>query len=118
MGGYGALLLALRVPDRVAAVAVDASALWRRAGDTAPGAFDDAQDFARNDVLGHAGRLRGLPLRVGCGRSDPFVAANRALVAALPRAEHAFPPGGHDTGCWDLLRPGDLRFLGRHLAAT
>ncbi|MGB8649118.1 MAG: alpha/beta hydrolase-fold protein [Mycobacteriales bacterium] len=118
MGGYGALLLASRVPDRVKAVAVDAAALWRRAADTAPGAFDGPKDFARNDVLGHLERLQGLPLRVGCGRSDPFVATNRALVAALPRTEHAFPRGGHTTGCWNLLRPGDMRFLGRHLATT
>lgn len=115
MGGYGALLLASTVPHRVAAVAVDAAALWRRAEDSAPGAFDGPDDFARHDVLGHLDRLRDVPLRVGCGRSDPFVATNRALVAALPRTERAFPRGGHDVGCWDQLRPADLRFLGRHL---
>jgi enterochelin esterase-like enzyme len=118
MGGYGALLLASRVPERVKAVAVDAAALWRHAADTAAGAFDGADDFARNDVLGHVERLQGLPLRVGCGQSDPFIVANRALVKALPQTEHAFPRGGHNTGCWNLLRPGDVRFLGRHLAAT
>jgi enterochelin esterase-like enzyme len=116
MGGYGALLLASRVPERVSAVAVDAAALWRRAADTAPGAFDGPQDFAAHDVMGHLERLSGLPLRVGCGRSDPFIATNRALVAALPRTEHAFPRGGHNTGCWNLLRPGNVRFLGNHLA--
>lgn len=117
MGGYGALLLASRVPDRVSAVAVDAAALWRHAGESAPGAFDGPQDFARHDVLGSLDALRGVPVRVGCGRSDPFVAADRALVAALPAVESAFPPGGHDLGCWDQLRPGDVRFLGRHLTA-
>jgi enterochelin esterase-like enzyme len=118
MGGYGALLLASRVPDRVRAVAVDAAALWRRAADTAPGAFDGAEDFAAHDVLGHLDRLQGLPLRVGCGRSDPFIATNRALVKALPGTERSFPRGGHNLGCWNLLRPGDVRFLGRHLATT
>jgi enterochelin esterase-like enzyme len=117
MGGYGALLLAATVPQRVAAVSVDAAALWRRAKDTAPGAFDGAADFARHDVLGHLDRLHGVPLRVGCGRSDPFVATNRALAAAVPAAERSFPRGGHDTGCWNLLRPGDLRFLGRKLSS-
>ena len=118
MGGYGALLLASRVPGRVKAVAVDAAALWRRAADTAPGAFDGPQDFAEHDVLGHLDRLQGVPLRVGCGRSDPFIATNRYLVRALPQTEQAFPRGGHNTGCWNLLRPGDVRFLGRHLASV
>ncbi|MGZ6740750.1 MAG: alpha/beta hydrolase-fold protein, partial [Nocardioides sp.] len=117
MGGYGALLLASRVPERVGAVAVDAAALWHTAAQTAPGAFDGQEDFARHDVLGHLDALRSVPLRVGCGRSDPFVAANRDLVASLPEAERSFPPGGHDVGCWDQLRPGDVRFLGRHLTA-
>ena len=118
MGGYGALLLASRVPERVKAVAVDAAALWRRAADTPTGAFDGVEDFAAHDVLGHLDRLRGLPLRVGCGASDPFNATSRALVSALPQAERAFPRGGHEIGCWNLLRPGDVRFLGHHLAAS
>src|SRR4051794_4611641 len=47
MGGYGALLLAERLgPQRIAAVAVDSPAIWTRSGDTAPGAFDSADDFA------------------------------------------------------------------------
>ena len=45
MGGYGALLLAARVPVRVQAVATDAAALWQRPGDTAPGAFDGPSDL-------------------------------------------------------------------------
>ncbi len=115
MGGYGALLLAATVPDRMSAVSVDAAALWRRASDTRPGAFDGPEDFARHDVLGHIERLRSVPLRVGCGRSDPFIGTNRALVKALPHAEHTFVAGGHDLSCWDDLRPGDVRFLGAHV---
>ena len=118
MGGYGALLLASRVPERVRAVAVDAAALWRRAADAAPGAFDGAEDFAAHDVLGHLERLQGLSLRVGCGASDPFNATNRALVSALPETKSAFPRGGHEIGCWNLLRPGDVRFLGHHLVGS
>jgi enterochelin esterase-like enzyme len=33
MGGYGALLLATKIPERVVVVATDAAALWQRAGD-------------------------------------------------------------------------------------
>jgi S-formylglutathione hydrolase FrmB len=115
MGGYGALLLAGDRPHRVTAVAVDAAALWRKASETAPGAFDGEEDFRRHDVMGHLDRLRGIPLRVGCGRSDPFIGTNRALVRALPATEHAFPRGAHTIGCWNQLRLADMRFLGRHL---
>src|SRR3954451_20568418 len=55
MGGYGALLLAERLGAAgCAVVAVDSPALWRAASDTAPGAFDNAGDYARNNVF--AGR--------------------------------------------------------------
>src|SRR3954469_7666186 len=55
MGGCGALLLAERLGSAgCAVVAVDSPALWRAAGDTAPGAFDNAGDYARNNVF--AGR--------------------------------------------------------------
>jgi enterochelin esterase-like enzyme len=117
MGGYGALLLASEFPARASAVAVDAPALWHGYADSAPGSFDDAADFTRYDVLGRPARLRGLPLRVACGRSDPFISTSRALAAALPDADSDFPRGGHDLGCWNTLRLGDLRFLGRHVAS-
>src|SRR3954468_7776026 len=65
MGGYGALLLAERLGSAgCAAVAVDSPALWRHAGDTAPGAFDDAGDYARNNVFAGRSRLSGIALRV------------------------------------------------------
>jgi S-formylglutathione hydrolase FrmB len=116
MGGYGALLLATRVPTRVAAVATDAAALWQQAGDTAAGAFDNADDFARNNVFTRTATLKALPVRLSCGRSDPFAGGNHALVTALPQAEHAFPPGAHTAGCWNTMRPADMAFLGSHLA--
>jgi enterochelin esterase-like enzyme len=116
MGGYGALLLAARTPGRVLAVATDAAALWQRPGDTAQGAFDGPADFARNDVFTMAYRLSGLPLRLSCGRSDPFAGANHALVTALPSAQHNFPRGGHDIGCWNTMRLADMTFLGEHLS--
>ena len=116
MGGYGALLLATRTPGRVLAVATDAAALWQRAADTAPGAFDSLADFARNDVFTRVAQLSALPIRLGCGRSDPFAGANHALAAALPSAQRTFPRGGHNVGCWDTMRPADMDFLGRHLA--
>src|SRR5438270_4022438 len=51
MGGYGALLLTEQLGSvGCAVVAVDSPALWRHAGDTAPGAFDGRSDYERNDV--------------------------------------------------------------------
>ncbi len=52
MGGFGALDIALHHPGRFCAVGAHSPALWFEAGETAPGAFDDAADFERNDVVG------------------------------------------------------------------
>lgn len=51
MGGFGALNLARLEPGRFCAVGADSPALWTAAEETAAGAFDDAEDFAANDVL-------------------------------------------------------------------
>jgi len=118
MGGYGALLLAERLgPARVAAVAVDSPALWRRWEDSAPGAFDGRADFAAHDVLRRLDRLAKLPLRVSCGTSDPFLPGVRALLRQRPETQHDLGPGGHDVAWWQHAAPAQLAFVGRHLAA-
>lgn len=118
MGGYGALLLAETVGrDRVAAVAADSPALWRRASDTAPGAFDDASDFERHDVFARRSRLAGVPVRIACGSLDPFYAATRAFVAGVPDlAGTDFGRGGHTPNYWRRTAPAQLTFLGHSLA--
>ena len=117
MGGYGALLLAERLGSAgCAAVAVDSPALWRSAGATAPGAFDDAADYARNDVFAHRSRLSGIAVRIAIGTSDPFYAATRSFVAGLsPRPATDFSIGGHTLAFWRHSAPAQLRFLGQHL---
>jgi enterochelin esterase-like enzyme len=118
MGGYGALLLAERLgPRRIAAVAVDSPAIWTRAADTAPGAFDSSADFAAHDVLGGITRLGSMPVRVTCGTSDPFLPGVRALLAVLPHAQSDIASGGHDLTWWQHAAPGQLAFVGRHLRA-
>ncbi len=117
MGGYGALLLAQVLgPARVAVVAVDSPALWNRASDTAPGAFDGRDDFNAHDVIAQHGRLAGIPVRVACGTSDPFLPGVKAFLAKLPEAQSDLSPGGHDVAFWQHAAPAQLAFVGQHLA--
>jgi S-formylglutathione hydrolase FrmB len=117
MGGYGALLLAERIGRaRCAVVAVDSPALWPKSADTAPGAFDNAADYAAHDVLTNATKLRGIPLRVAIGTSDPFYATTRSFVSELsPRPRTDFSRGGHDLAFWRHSAPQQIAFLGAHL---
>jgi enterochelin esterase-like enzyme len=118
MGGYGALLLAetLRAP-RIAYVAVDSPALWLAPGASAPGAFDDAADFVRNDVFAGRPRLAGIPVRVVCGNSDPFVQATRQFVQRVPDLVAAvYPNGGHTGELWSATAPAQLAPLARAVA--
>jgi len=101
MGGYGALLMATRLgPKRVAGVVAASAALWQSPGDSAAGAFDDRDDFVRNDVFAARGKLRGIPVRLDCGRADPFIAANRAFARELPDATVTFDDGAHTQEYW------------------
>ena len=85
MGGYGALLAAERDPQRYRAVAVAGPAIFpsyedehRSVGD----AFDSAADFARYDVLAHAGALHGRAVKLMAG-------AARSVLARGPRVRAA-----------------------------
>ncbi|NKZ05420.1 esterase family protein [Actinomadura latina] len=118
MGGYGALVLTRRLGARRMAAAVASSpALFRSYADARsanPRAFDGADDFARNDVFAALDELKGVPLRVDCGTSDPFAAMAREFRGRV------HPAGAMDGGCHDgafwrpHLRP-QLAFLGHHL---
>jgi enterochelin esterase-like enzyme len=117
MGGYGSLLLAETLgKSRVAFVAVDSPALWLQPGDSAAGAFDDAEDFTRNDVFARRSRLAGVPVRVMCGRSDPFFAATQAFVRGVPDLVAAdYPDGGHTAALWTSTAVSRLAPLARVL---
>jgi len=115
MGGYGSLLAAARHPTMFSAVVVGSPALWERADDTAPGAFDDADDFNRNNVFSMTAALARVPLRVDCGNSDPFAPGARALLAAVPSATGGLRPGYHDDAFWRSVMPDQLTFLASHL---
>ncbi|WP_395309899.1 alpha/beta hydrolase-fold protein [Mycobacterium sp. AMU20-3851] len=118
MGGYGALLLGSRLgPARTAAICAVSPALWTSAGAAAPGAFDDAADYAANSVWGQPA-LDGIPIRIDCGNGDPFAAATRQFIAQLPSPPAGgFSPGGHDGGFWSAQLPAEIAWLAPILVA-
>jgi S-formylglutathione hydrolase FrmB len=114
MGGYGALLLASRLgPSRVAGVAAASAALWQSPGDSAAGAFDDGKDFARNDVFAERGVLARMPVRLDCGRDDPFIVANRAFARGLPSVAATFDSGAHTADYWTAHAGAQMSWLRR-----
>ncbi|HEX7290862.1 MAG TPA: alpha/beta hydrolase-fold protein [Conexibacter sp.] len=127
MGGFGALDLAEDRARRWCAVGAHSPALWRTAGETAAGAFDDAEDFAAHDVIATArtsagaAALRAQPLWIDAGEQDPFLPGDRAFVDALRAAGDAdaqldVRPGGHEGDYWDGRWPEYLRFYAAALA--
>ncbi len=116
MGGYGALLMAERLgPGRVAVVAADAPAIWRRWQDSAQGAFDGQQDFAAHDVITQSATLRDIPTRITVGSDDPFRPGVTAMLRKLPAAESEIGPGAHNAAWWKHVAPGQLAFIGKRL---
>ncbi len=117
MGGYGALLLsATTMKGKVRAVSTMSAALWQQPGLSAPGAFDGAQDFREHDVFGLRTVIGAVPLRVDCGTSDPFIAANRAFVTGFVEPpEGTFAAGGHTDDYWRATVPAQIAFASRHL---
>jgi pimeloyl-ACP methyl ester carboxylesterase len=112
MGGYGSLLLASQLgPQKVAAVVAESAALWTDAGLSAPGAFDDREDFVRHDVFRRAAILSRIPVRLDCGRSDPFVPGNTAFAKAVPSARLTLDEGGHTTQYWSSHGEAQLRWI-------
>jgi S-formylglutathione hydrolase FrmB len=114
MGGFGALDLARIAPGRFCAVGGHSAALWFRGCDTAAGAFDDAADFARHDLLRFAaeGRLYRVPVWLDVGRDDPFFQADATfgheLRAHGTRVRLVLHGGGH--GGWSGRMGEYLRF--------
>jgi S-formylglutathione hydrolase FrmB len=104
MGGFGALDLGGRA--QFCAVGAHSAALWFRGGDTAPGAFDDAEDFARHDLVAHPPHYTGR-VWMDVGTDDPFRAADEALARKLGVRIDVWP-GGH--GGWEQHMKRYLRF--------
>lgn len=112
MGGFGALLLAGDLgAARVNGVVAASAALWRTAAETPAVAFDDRADFERHSILGRAQRLAGMPVRLDCGESDPFVRTNRLLAQQLRDVETHVDPGGHEDDWWRAHAAAEMTWL-------
>ena len=88
-GGFGALDLARLEPTRFCAVGAHSPELWKSFGDAREGAFDDALDFSRHDLvkLAEQGAYPAVgPIRIDVGSDDPQLPVVKRFVAAL-RAE-------------------------------
>jgi S-formylglutathione hydrolase FrmB len=118
MGGFGAYDLALLHPGRFCAVGGHSPALWFDGGETAPGAFESAADFDRNDVVGaieaDPDAFGGIPVWNDYGDSDPFRAYDEGFLSALESGDadlrsHSWP-GGHDSGYWNAHWAAYLHF--------
>jgi enterochelin esterase-like enzyme len=122
MGGFGALNLAAQNPGRFCAAAGHSPALWSSASETAAGAFDDAADFERNDVIGaaRAGAFGDTPIWVDAGDQDPFLPWIREFTAVMdsqgsPFQSHIWP-GGHGGDYWNSHWDDYIGFYSRALA--
>ena len=118
MGGFGALDLARF--RRFCAVGGHSAAMWRTGGETPQGAFDDAEDFARNDVLGAAAANPHLYGRakvwIDVGTGDPFRSADTELARRLSRVRFHLWHGGHDSSYFEGHASEILGFYASALA--
>lgn len=122
MGGYGALLLAEKHPQLIAAVAAISPAIWTsyaQARSANAGAYASAGAFAAGDAVTQADALTGIPVRVASGDADPFHPGVVALARALPRgAVVVFANGCHTGPFFVAQEPAALAFLAQHLAGA
>lgn len=120
MGGFGALRLAGKHPQRIAAAAAlsavtEAAQLENLIAEGLEGWSPLAADRSVLAALtGASGPLP--PLRIDCGLEDGLLDANRALHVALQQAGvshlYAERPGGHDWPYWTRTLEDTLSFFG------
>lgn len=123
MGGFGAFNLARLHPGRFCAVGGHSPALWQTAGETAAGAFDDADDFARNDVIAVArstpAAFADTAIWIDAGDEDPFQPGVQAMTGALSAGGAQLTaktwPGEHEGSYWDEHFGSYMRFYTRAL---
>jgi len=111
MGGYGAMLLGLKHPDKFCSVGAHSSAFEIHASDLFPQAFGppDSEVRRQYNLFRIAEEVDGslLPaLHVDCGVDDFLIESNRSFHTHLERlgVPHHYQehPGAHDWDYWDL----------------
>jgi S-formylglutathione hydrolase FrmB len=112
MGGYGALLLGSKA--HFCAVGGHSPALWFSGADSAPGAFDNAEDYARHDIVNHPPHYSA-PVWIDVGTEDPFRNAAVHYAREIHAQLHIWP-GGHDSGYWHAHLRQYFAFYARHCA--
>ncbi|MDX6503022.1 MAG: hypothetical protein QOE29_147 [Gaiellaceae bacterium] len=106
MGGFGALDLGAK--GHFCAVGGHSAAVWFHGGDTPAGAFDDAADWARHDLLDHPPHYSA-PVWIDVGTTDPFHNADVALAHEIHAQLHVWP-GGHTGSYWHAHMAQYFRF--------
>jgi S-formylglutathione hydrolase FrmB len=112
MGGYGALLLGSE--RRFCAIGGHSPGLWFSGADSAAGAFDDAEDYARHDIVDHPPRYSA-PVWIDVGTEDPFHDAAVHYAHEVHARLHVWP-GGHNSGYWHSHMRQYLAFYAAHCA--
>jgi S-formylglutathione hydrolase FrmB len=122
MGGYGALLLGLKHPDRFRSIYAHSSVVFspERIRELRPSLTAAEVDDA--DLRTHAARLAGDPNRpvlgFDCGRGDHLIAHSRSFHTHLDAIgyPHTYeePAGGHTWLYWDERLPHALE---QHMVA-
>ncbi|MGE0000128.1 MAG: alpha/beta hydrolase, partial [Ilumatobacteraceae bacterium] len=102
MGGYGALLAAIRNPGLFRAVA----------------ALSPAVGGESDEVVRRVGELDPARTAVWCGTADSLYDAVRDMAARIPGdpAIESYEPGAHTRGYWNRITPEAFAFIGRALA--
>jgi S-formylglutathione hydrolase FrmB len=128
MGGFGAMMLALKHPDVFAAAVSHSGAFYFAHGSTRGRPDIDSLAGAlprgKYDVFKlarAAAKLRTRPaVRFDCGQSDFLIDQNREFHAHLDKIgyahEYAEHPGQHTWDYWDLHVQETLRFAWKNLA--
>jgi S-formylglutathione hydrolase FrmB len=109
MGGFGALDIARLNPGRFCAVGAHSPAIFFNESQSLPGAFDNAADFARHDLLHTSPSYGGVPVWIDVGSRDRFRAADVAFATRAGLSVHVFP-GAHKSAYWRAHMGDYLRF--------
>lgn len=130
MGGFGAMMLALRHPDLFSVVCPQSAAIFFtheiRESPTGVQAFAQTLPKGEYDCFTLAERFapsakgpHRLAIRMECGKDDGLLNANQAFHEHLARLDipHEFisSPGVHSTDYFDARTPAILEFVMRNL---